>query len=116
MARVLASVSVVVAASLFLVRSASADITINIYKPCAADLIDDNTSICSPWSRLVEKVLDIEVNVASTNDVKSVHAQVGALGADLVATPASPGYWKGTLDMTSVAYGLRTLTVTATDV
>lgn len=71
-------------------------------------------SIASPSGGPYASPLPIAVNVVSTFDVASVHAQVGAIGVDLA--PAGLPTWAALLPIDALPYGPATVVVTATDV
>ena len=81
---------------------ASADITVRIESAAA---------------RLIGTSVDITVEVISTYDLKTVHAQLETAGMDLsFADIANESRWRGTLNTQAVSRGSKSLTVTATDV
>jgi hypothetical protein len=77
-------------------------------------LADPNVSIQSPASGSRQgNSVAVQASVMSTYILKGARAQVASVGLEL--TIGANGLWEGTLDVTPVAQGPYTLTVTATD-
>ena len=75
-----------------------------------------SVTITSPGSAVVvtSDVLTVRAEVMSFYGLRSVRATVETVGVDLVLS--QPAAWAGTMNLSTVADGMRTLTVTATDV
>lgn len=87
-------------AGLFIAIPARAAITITISTP-------------QP-NKVVGVTLDVSVQVTSTYELKTVHAQVETVGADLVPQPGG-NPWTGSLTIGPLSRGTKSLVVTATD-
>src|SRR5262245_20369429 len=64
---------------------------------------------------LVGLSLNVSVRVVSTYELRSVHAQVETVGADLVAGSTASEPWTGVLAVGLLSRGTKTLVITATD-
>jgi hypothetical protein len=75
-----------------------------------------SVTITSPGSAVVvtSDVLTVRAEVMSFYGLRSVRAAVETVAVDLLLS--QPAAWAGTMNLSAVADGMRTLTVTATDV